>query len=85
MESSVIKELLNKYEAALGQSLNLSKSGISFSKNLASQAQHSVFGFFGIKEVNSHTQYLGYPTIIGLCKKLIFSYIKKCIWRKLKG
>ena len=42
-------------------------------------------GILGVNEVEAHVRYLGLPALVGRSKKLIFSFLKERIWKKLKG
>lgn len=84
-ECSVIVDILNKYEAASGQKINLDKSEVSFSRGVSNSLREELSSFLGMHAVDDHVKYLGLPTIIGRSKKAVFSVVKDRIWKKVQG
>lgn len=84
-ECSVITDIINKYERASGQNLNLSKMGVAFSKRVSIARRAKIIETLGVREEHRHGKYLGIPTIIGCSKKAIFASLKERIWKKLQG
>ncbi|XP_021836344.2 uncharacterized protein [Spinacia oleracea] len=84
-ECSVIADIISKYERASGQSVNLDKTDVVFSKCVEDNRRQEIVTTLGVKEVERHEKYLGLPTIIGRSKKVIFASIKERIWKKLQG
>ncbi|XP_021771467.1 uncharacterized protein LOC110735585 [Chenopodium quinoa] len=72
-ECSKIANILTTFESASGQKLNLSKSEVSFSKNVMLDKRKDICELLGVGEVEKHEKYLGIPTIIGKSKKIIFA------------
>ena len=84
-ECSVISDIIRKYERASGQSVNLDKTNVVFSKCVANNRRQEIVDTLGVKEVEKHDKYLGLPTIIGKSKKAIFAALKERIWQKIQG
>ncbi|XP_021859944.2 uncharacterized protein [Spinacia oleracea] len=84
-ECSVIADIISKYERASGQSVNLDKTDVVFSKCVDVNRRDEIVTTLGVKEVAKHEKYLGLPTIIGRSKKAIFAALKERIWKKLQG
>lgn len=57
-----LKYSLDKYCGALGQRINLEKSGIVFRANTPHEEKLRVYEAFGIPYVNQAGTYLGLPT-----------------------
>lgn len=84
-ECSVIADITRKYERESGQSFNLDKTDIVFSKCVNVSRRQEIFVSLGVKEVGKHEKYPGLPTIIEKSKKNIFACLKRRIWKKLQG
>ncbi|XP_021717271.1 uncharacterized protein LOC110685117 [Chenopodium quinoa] len=84
-ECSKIADIISVYERASGQSVNLSKTEVAFSKCVSADRQREITATLGVREVDRHGKYLGLPTIIGRSKKEIFASLKERIWKKLQG
>ncbi|KAL5541901.1 hypothetical protein UlMin_009611 [Ulmus minor] len=80
-----MKEVLNLYEAASGQAVNLLKSAVCFGPKLPEGEAASMAGLLGIPRVRCHEKYLGLPCFTGKNKQGIFSSIKDRVWNKLCG
>ncbi|KAL5566188.1 hypothetical protein UlMin_029352 [Ulmus minor] len=80
-----MKEVLNLYEAASGQVVNLLKSAVCFSPRLPEVEAASMAVLLGIPRVRCHEKYLGLPCFTGKNKQGIFSSIKDRVWNKLCG
>lgn len=76
--------VLQSYENASGQKINLGKSQLSFSRNVLSIIVDELTQLMGVKEVESYEKYLGLPTIIGKSKTQVFNFVKEKVWKKLK-
>lgn len=72
--------LLNFYEKASRQQINLQKTVASFSP---SEVQDMVINFFDIRRVEGHFKYLGVSTLIEKSKNKHFQILKERVWSKL--
>lgn len=76
-------ELLQLFERASGQQVNLNKSSTFFSKNTGGQDRNRVCSILGVKEAGDDYTYLGLPNIIGRNNAIILGFLKermrKCI------
>ncbi|XP_021760199.1 uncharacterized protein LOC110725026 [Chenopodium quinoa] len=70
---------------ASGQSVNLTKTDVVFSKNVSDSRSVENVGILGVREVERHENYLGLPTISSKSKKAIFASLKERIWWKIQG
>ncbi|CAL1358940.1 unnamed protein product [Linum trigynum] len=57
--------VLNEYEELSGQRVNLEKSAVCFSKNVALPDQEFLAAMLGVGAVGVHDKYMGLPTLIG--------------------
>jgi len=80
-----VLNILNIYETASGQVVNVDKSEVSYSRNVGEHTQHELQQRLGFKAVETHDRYLGLPTFIGRSKKIVFQNVRDRIWKKLKG
>ncbi|KAL0287995.1 UNVERIFIED_CONTAM: hypothetical protein Sradi_7112000 [Sesamum radiatum] len=60
-----ISKLLNRYEAALGQVINLEKSNMVLSKNLPIAYKELLASTLGVILIDKHDKYLGLPAVGG--------------------
>jgi len=60
-----LRSILCEFELCSGQSINLSKSEVSFSSNLPMGFWFHLAQFLGLKLVEKHGTYLGFPLEIG--------------------
>ena len=84
-EGETIAKILQTYERASGQSINLEKSSVYFSSNTSERQKGQILETLGVKEVVRFESYLGLPTLIGRAKYSTFSFLKDRIWKKLQG
>ena len=84
-EVDKVLDILSIYEAASGQKLNMEKSEVSFSRNIAPEKQEILQMKLTFKAVEEHEKYLGLPTFVGGSKKRVFQGIRERILKKLKG
>lgn len=71
-ESTKIKEILQTYEAVLGQVINFQKSEIFFNKNTSEAVQN----LFQVTNTMGSGKYLGMPSLIGQSKRVMFGYLR---------
>ena len=82
----MVKNILDIYEAASGQTINYSKySSTTFNTNVDAQTKVTVCNIFQIQAEHNHRKYLGLPTLIGRNKKEVFTYVKESLWHRLQG
>jgi hypothetical protein len=84
-EAETIMKVLQSYQLASGQMVNLDKSEVSFSRNVPKIEKDMICHQIAIKTVASHSRYLGLPVIFGRSKKDVFSFVQERIWKKVKG
>ncbi|XP_075492415.1 uncharacterized protein LOC142530463 [Primulina tabacum] len=84
-EGQNVKNIIEKYEKASGQAINLSKSGIMFSGNVHNMERTAISQLLEISTVLDTSRYLGLPSLIGKNEKQIFSYLKDRVWARLQG
>jgi hypothetical protein len=84
-EANHLMHLLQIYEEASGQEINLSKSEVFFSRNLSLAAQRDLSQIMGVRHVLGTGNYLGLPSMIGRKKKDVFAYIKDRIWKRINS
>ena len=75
-EVESVMDILNTYEAASGQKLNMDKSEMSFSRNIELEKRQLLQMKLTFKAVERHDKYLGLPTYIGSSKKQVFQVIQ---------
>lgn len=83
VECRNFQTLLKIYEQASSQRINLQKSSVAFSKNVAADVQSSLSSILGFTCVKEHERYLGLPIHIGRSKTAVFSYLKERLTKKL--
>lgn len=77
------RDILNIYERASGQKINLQKSSVVFSKNVCTDTKTRLASILGIQCVEEHGMYLGLPIHVGRSKSAIFAYLKERLTKKL--
>jgi hypothetical protein len=80
-----LQNILNLYEESSGQTINIDKSSIVFTKNTKDSDKKKMMHTLKITSEGRSSKYLGMPAFIGKSKKKAFSYIKDRIWGKLQG
>ena len=76
-------DILQLYEAALGQKINVDKSLVFFNNNTLNDRRCEVQNMLGLMQDTRHKKYLGLPSIIGKSKVEIFAEIKERVEKKL--
>ena len=84
-EGETIAKILQTYERASRQSINLEKSSVYFSNNTSERQKGQILEVLGVQEVDRFESYLGLPTLIGRAKYSTYSFLKDRIWKKLQG
>ncbi|XP_024200533.1 uncharacterized mitochondrial protein AtMg00310-like [Rosa chinensis] len=83
VECSTFKSILNVYERASSQRINLEKSSVVFSRNVHPDTKANLASILGVQCVEDHGRYLGLPLHVGKSKVVIFSYLKERLTKKL--
>ncbi|XP_071722621.1 uncharacterized protein [Rutidosis leptorrhynchoides] len=76
-DSHVVKNILNDYERASGQTVNYRKFGTFFSSNVEDESAATIKDILGVNIPLDHGRYFGLPSLIGKNKKQIFSFLKE--------
>ncbi|GAU34086.1 hypothetical protein TSUD_255820 [Trifolium subterraneum] len=84
-ETRKLMEILEVYEQASGQEINLTKSEVFFSRNFSRAAQEDLSNMMGVKHVMGTGAYLGLPSMVGRSKKETFAFIKDKIWKRINS
>ncbi|CAL1366863.1 unnamed protein product [Linum trigynum] len=77
--------VLNEYEELSGQRVNLEKSAVCFSKNVALADQEFLATILGVGAVGVHDKYLGLPMLIARSKMATFRYLEAKLLEHLQG
>ena len=75
-EGETIANILQTYERAFGQGINLEKSSAYFSSNTSDKQKGLILEVLGVKKVDRFETYLGLPTLLGRAKYHTFSFLK---------
>ncbi|GAU26994.1 hypothetical protein TSUD_290460 [Trifolium subterraneum] len=84
-EVNELMRTLHTYETASGQEVNLVKSEVFISRNMSQAVKEDLSRILGVKLVLGTGIYLGLPSMVGISKKAIFSYIKDRIWKRINS
>jgi hypothetical protein len=84
-EITQLSNIINLYQGASGQLVNVNKSEILFSKHVKQETRDSIHQILHMQRVDHFSKYLGLPTQIGKAKTQVFQFIQDKIWKKLKG
>ncbi|XP_021861830.1 uncharacterized protein [Spinacia oleracea] len=85
IEAEDILDILESYELASGQKINLEKLEVSFSRDVSTNLQNMHQSRLTFAAVEGHDRYLGLPTYMGRSKKIVFQMIEDRVWKKIKG
>jgi len=80
-----MKNILEVYERASGQKVNLEKTSIYFSNNTKEEERTSILQETGLIPTQCYESYLGLPTFVGRSRIATFNYIKSRIWNRMNG
>ncbi|XP_075662961.1 uncharacterized protein LOC142632449 [Castanea sativa] len=78
-------DILQLYEVASRQKINVDKSSVFFSNNIPDDRRCEVLDMLGPMQDTQQKKYLGLPSIIGKSKVEIFVEIKERVEKKLLG
>lgn len=81
--ADAISQIIIAYEEASGQRVNLTKTELTFSKNVLEEVKILIQERLGVEVVESYQKYLGLPAVVGKSKKLIFANLHDKIRRKI--
>ncbi|XP_071920705.1 uncharacterized protein [Coffea arabica] len=84
-EASEITRILQIYELASGQKINIEKSAVLFSRNTSQANKQEVLQTLGNIQHVSQAKYLGLPMVIGRSKNSTFKFLKEKMIGKLQG
>jgi hypothetical protein len=84
-EAATIGNIIEDYQEASGQLVNMDKSEIMFSKKVPPDNKTNIGQILPMNMVEHFSKYLGMPTQMGRSKKQVFSYIQDRVWKKIKG
>jgi hypothetical protein len=80
-----LKEVLDKYCKASGQSINMDKSSVFFSKGCPAVVKESIKTILEVQRETLSEKYLGMPSDVGRSKSGAFKYLKDRVWKKVLG
>ncbi|CAI8590863.1 unnamed protein product [Vicia faba] len=83
-EPDKILDILQKYQVASEQIVNLDKFKPSFSHNVSVDEQNVIRGKMGVQTVSSYLKYLGLPVVFGRSKRAVFALVIERVWNKIK-
>jgi hypothetical protein len=80
-----ITQLVQTFEQASGQKLNVDKTSLFFSKNTGMEFREFICSSAGISSTSSYEKYLGLPALIGRSKTSTFAGIQSRVRKRLDG
>jgi hypothetical protein len=80
-----LQNILNLYEQCLGQTVNVEKSSIMFSRNTKGREKAAMMNQLGLSRETRNERYLGLPVYVGKSKAKVFGYLKDRMWQKIQG
>ncbi|XP_074327095.1 uncharacterized protein LOC141665037 [Apium graveolens] len=80
-----ILQMLNIFERASGQQINVEKSSVFYSRNTSFYLKQDIFQILKIKEAEENTHYLDLPNMLSRKKSAVFGYIKDRLQDRLQG
>lgn len=80
-----LRNILKLYEVCSGQTINVDKSSIMFSKNTRNVEKLYMMQQLGLHNEARNEKYLGLPVYVGQSRTIIFAYIKEWIWVSIQG
>lgn len=84
-DAAQIINLLNVFDKASGQKINVEKSSIFFSCNTDQNVKATICNMLKFHEANEHTTYLGLPNTMSRNKSAVLGYLKEWVRDKIKG
>jgi hypothetical protein len=83
-EATKILSILQVYQQASDQVVNLDKSEASFSRNVQIDDKNIICNIMGAKTVEAQSRYIGFPIPFGRSKKIVFPFVIDRVWKKKK-
>lgn len=83
-EGEAMRHILSLYELASGQSINLNKSKIFYSRNVPSNVQNTITNIMGA-ECLGMGRYLGVPSLVGRSKRAVFGHVRDKVWKRIQS
>lgn len=80
-----LHNIIDSFTKASGQTVNYSKSTLTFSKNTHVECRRAVCGILNMREGSMSGNYLGLPSLIGRNKKEILGFIKEKVVGRIKS
>ncbi|CAM8913937.1 unnamed protein product [Rhodiola kirilowii] len=80
-----LKAVMERYESISGQRINLAKSEIVFSRNVAEAVKSRIVDTFRVQVVGAHSKYLGLPITFSHNKTEVFKNIVDSTWKRVMG
>ncbi|KAK3228272.1 hypothetical protein Dsin_008134 [Dipteronia sinensis] len=80
-----IRKILGIFKKASGQQINFQKTKVTFSPSVAASTMRDIQLIFGIADSNSQDMYLGFLSMVGMNKRILFKDIKDRVWKKMRG
>jgi hypothetical protein len=77
--------ILDVYEVASGQKLNMEKTSIFFSRNTSVDKREEISRLSGLQATQSYDKYLGLPTLVGKSRMKSFQSLKDRVWKTLQN
>uniref|UniRef100_A0A803P924 Reverse transcriptase domain-containing protein n=1 Tax=Cannabis sativa TaxID=3483 RepID=A0A803P924_CANSA len=84
-EVNHVLSLLQLFEAALGQKVNLHKSSAFFNSNTTTVTRDRIFSMMRIQEVGVDSMYQGLPSIVGRNKNAVLGFLKEKMKKRING
>ena len=82
-QAEKMKHILEVYEKASSQAVNLQKLEIFCNRNVSTADHNNIANILGVQAVLGTGKYLGLPSMIGRSKKATFNFIKDKVWKKI--
>lgn len=79
-----MKNILQTYEAASDQAINLAKSEVFYCKNVPLPQRNMISSTLGVTKDLGSGKYLGIPSLIGRSRRSVFGYIRDRVWKKIQ-
>uniref|UniRef100_A0A8I7B954 Reverse transcriptase domain-containing protein n=1 Tax=Hordeum vulgare subsp. vulgare TaxID=112509 RepID=A0A8I7B954_HORVV len=83
--STHLQNVLSLYEDCSGQTVNVDKTSIMFSKNTNIHEKKGMMSKLGLSRESWNERYLGLPVYLGQSRIKVFSYLKDRVWHKIQG